>query len=63
MTKTQFAQQRPVIDNEHDAYLITHLTFLNKPNAKTAPYYTKFADTVTSKIVELGGIEDTITPI
>jgi hypothetical protein len=56
MNKTKFADQRPVIDNEHDAYLKTHLTFLNKPHAKTTPYYTKFADTVTTKLVELGGI-------
>ena len=63
MNPTKFAQQRPVIDNQHDSYLKTHLTFLNKPKAKTSHYYTKFADTVTSKIVEMGGIEDTISPI
>lgn len=51
MARTKFAEQRPVIDNEHDSYLKTHLTFLNKPKGKAAPYYTKFTDTVTSKIV------------
>lgn len=34
MNPTRFAQERPVIENEHDAYLRTHLTFLGQPGAR-----------------------------
>lgn len=58
---------RPVIDNEHEAYLKTQLIFLQKPkNLKgknditTKQYYDKHSDQITKKIQELGGMEDTL---
>ena len=60
---------RPVIENEHDSYMKTHLMFMEKPK-NTGPssdsrliqkeYYDKHIDTVTRKIEELGGMEDTV---
>ena len=44
----------PVIDNEHDSYLKTHLMFLEKPNAgkklNEKEYFDKHIDSVTKKI-------------
>jgi len=32
MERKKIADFRPVIDNEHEAYIKTHLTFLDRPN-------------------------------
>ena len=65
MIKPLFAEQRPVIENQHDSYLKTHLTFLDNPNStlKTKSYYSKQNNVIANKIMEIGGIEDTIGPI
>jgi hypothetical protein len=59
MTPTRFAQERPVIENEHDAYLRTHLTFLGQPGAKKGSKndgFDKSSEVIARKIMEIGGI-------
>jgi hypothetical protein len=64
MNPTRFAQERPVIDNEHEAYLKTHLTFLGQPKARgRSEVFDKNSETIARKISEIGGIEDTIGPM
>lgn len=62
MNNIHFALQRPVIDNEHEAYLKTHLIFLEQPRppATGKDYVDRHADIIARKINELGGMEDTI---
>jgi hypothetical protein len=57
--------ERPVVDNEHDAFLKTQLTFL-QPMASSKvskDFADKFSDNISKKIYEIGGIEDTIEPM
>lgn len=46
------ADTRPVIDNQHDVYVKTHLTFLDKPNSssKNEEYSNRFTNVIAKKI-------------
>ena len=53
MQKNKLADVRPVLDNEHDAYIKTQLTFLDKTNpspSKNKDFSSKFTDGIAKKI-------------
>ena len=58
MNQRNFAPTRPVLENEHDIYVKTHLTFLDRPNPSSdnKEYTNRFTDVIAKKINELGGI-------